>query len=91
MACNSGTKEEIDRIYKVYGEKVANPDMSTLFDRIKHYAYVMFTVLSWVVIFPFIFIYMLLFLFWREPGNRNLNIQNFNLLKIFHLGKYARE
>jgi len=91
MACNCGTKEEIDRIYKVYGEKVANPDMSTLFDRIKHYAYVMFTVLSWVVIFPFIFIYMVLFLFWHEPGDRNLNIQNFNLLKIFHLGKYARE
>ena len=65
--------------------------MSTLFDRIKHYAYVMFTVLSWVVIFPLMFIYMVLFLFWREPGNRNLNIQNFNLLKIFHLGKYARE
>ena len=22
MACNCGTKEEIDRVYKIYGEKV---------------------------------------------------------------------
>ena len=61
MACNCGTKEEIDRVYKIYGEKVANPDMDTFGDRIKHYFYVMFTVLSWVVIFPFILIYMILF------------------------------
>jgi len=91
MACNCGTKEEIDRVYRIYGEKVANPDMDTLSDRLKHYFYVVFTILSWIVIFPFMTIYLLLFLFWREPGDRNINVQNFNLLKIFHLGKYARE
>jgi hypothetical protein len=91
MACNCGTKEEIDRLYKIYGEKVSNPEINTLFDRIKHCLYIMFTVLSWVVVLPILFIYLLLFLFWHEPGDRNINISNFNLLKIFHLGKYARE
>lgn len=91
MACNCGTREEIDRVYKIYGEKASNPDISTFGDRLKHYFYVMFTIVSWIVVFPAMLIYLLLFLFWREPGDRNINIQNFNLLKIFHLGKYARE
>jgi hypothetical protein len=91
MACNCGTKEEIDRIYKIYGEKLNTFDDMTFWERIKHVFYVMFTILSWLIVFPFILIYLLLFLFWHEPGDRNINIQNFNLLKIFHLGKYARK
>ena len=90
MACNCGTKEEINRLYKVYSEKSTLDDTS-FWSRVKQFFYTMVTVIGWVVIFPLILIYMLLFLFWREPGDRNINVQNFNLLKIFHLGKYARE
>ena len=90
MACNCGTKEEINRLYKAYSEKSTLDDTSFC-GRVKQFFYTMVTVIGWVVIFPLMLIYMLLFLFWREPGNRNINVQNFNLLKIFHLGKYARE
>lgn len=90
MACNCGTKEEINRLYKAYSEKSTLDDTSFL-SRVKQFFYTMVTVIGWVVIFPLMLIYMLLFLFWREPGDRNINVQNFNLLKIFHLGKYARE
>lgn len=90
MACNCGTKEEINRLYKAYSEKSTLDDTS-FWSRVKQFFYTMVTVIGWVVIFPLMLIYMLLFLFWREPGNRNINVQNFNLLKIFHLGKYARE
>ena len=90
MACNCGTKEEINRLYKAYSEKSTLDDTS-FWGRVKQFFYTMVTVIGWVVIFPLMLIYMLLFLFWREPGDRNINVQNFNLLKIFHLGKYARE
>jgi len=90
MACNCGTKEEINRLYKAYSEKSTLDDVS-FWSRVKQFFYTMVTVICWVVIFPLMLIYMLLFLFWREPGDRNINVQNFNLLKIFHLGKYARE
>ena len=90
MACNCGTKEEINRLYKAYSEKSTLDDTS-FWGKVKQFFYTMVTVIGWVVIFPLMLIYMLLFLFWREPGNRNINVQNFNLLKIFHLGKYARE
>ena len=90
MACNCGTKEEINRLYKAYSEKSTLDDTS-FWGKVKQFFYTMVTVIGWVVIFPLMLIYMLLFLFWREPGDRNINVQNFNLLKIFHLGKYARE
>ena len=91
MACNCGTKEEIDRIYKIYGEKLNSDSDLTFIEKIKHLFYVLFTVLSWIIIFPLMFIYIVLFTFWYEPGDRNINIQNFNLLKILHLGRYARK
>ena len=90
MACNCSTKEEIDRLYKIYNEKSTLNDTS-FWGRVKNFFYSLITAIAWVVITPFMFIYLLLFLFWREPGDRNINVQNFNLLKIFHLGKYARE
>ena len=91
MACNCGTKEEIDRLYRAFGEKKDNLEDMTLWEKIKHGVYTLFTVLLWVIIFPLMTIYLLLFIFWHEPGDRRINVQNFNLLKIFHLGKYARE
>ena len=90
MACNCGTKEEINRLYNAYHEK-STLDDSSLLNRIKQFFYSMVTVIGWIIIFPLMTIYMLLFLFWREPYDRNINVQNFNLLKIFHLGKYARK
>lgn len=91
MACNCGTKEEIDRIYQAYGEKLKTRDDMSVWEKVKHAFYVSFTILCWIVVFPLMVVYMLLFVFWHEPGDRNINIQNFNLLKIFHLGKYGRE
>ena len=91
MACNCGTKEEIDRIYKIYGEKLENRDDMTFIERIKHFGYVLFTIFAWIIVFPLMFIYVILFMFWNEPGHRDINVQDFNLLKIFRLGKYARK
>ena len=91
MACNCHTKEEINRLYKIYGDKLKSSEDRTLWETIQHWFYVSFTLFSWAVILPFLSIYILLFAFWKEPGERNINVQNFNLLKVFHLGKYARE
>lgn len=91
MACNCGTQEEIDKLYRAYGEKLKNYDDLRVGEKIKWWLLKILTILAWIVVFPALIIYMLLFLFWRDPENRTINVQNFNLLKLFHLGKYAGE
>lgn len=91
MGCNCGTKEEIDKLYRIYGEKTSRHEGMTFSEKIKHALSVSFTVLCWIVIFPVMLVYMFLFLFWNEPGKRTIDVRKFNLLKIFHLGKYDNE
>ena len=45
MACNCGTKEEIDRIYQAYGEKLKTRDDMSVWEKVKHAFYVSFTIL----------------------------------------------
>lgn len=91
MACKCATKEELDRLYNAYSVKQGISETKTLSENILGIIYALSAVIGWVIIFPLMFVYMLLFVFWYEPGDRKINVQNFNLLKIFHLGKYARK
>lgn len=91
MACNCATKEEIDKLYKAYGDKLNSGDNEPLTAQIKNFLYKILNLFAWIIVLPFMFVYILLFLFWREPTDRNINVQNFNLLKIFHLKSYGRE
>ena len=83
MACNCGTKEEIDKLYKAYGEKIYSTDGLTAWEKVKRAWYTFLTALTWAVVLPFMFIFVLGFLFWSE--DKKLNVQNFNLLRIFRL------
>ena len=89
MACNCATKEELDKLYKIYGEK--SDDEKSLFSVGKRLTYISLSILGWLIVFPLMLLYMTLFLLWNEPKNRKINVQNFNLLKIFHLKSYARK
>ena len=91
MACNCATKEEIDKLYRAYGEKLNSGDDEPLVVKVKNFLYKLLNLLAWIIVLPLMFIYMLLFLFWREPTDRKINVQNFNLLKIFHLKSYGRQ
>lgn len=91
MACNCGTQEEIDKLYRAYGEKLANYDDLNLVEKVKWWFFKILTIFAWIIVFPLMLIYLLFFLFWNDPGDRKINVQNFNLLKILHKGKYARE
>ena len=83
MACNCGTKEEIDKLYKAYGDKLHNTDNLSLWDKIRKAWYTFLTILTWCLVLPFMFVFILVFLFWSE--DRKINVQKFNLLRIFHL------
>ena len=89
MACNCATKEELDKLYNMYGNKT--DEEKTLFSRTKRALYITLSILGWIIVFPLMFIYMILFVIWNEPKDRRINVQNFNLLKIFHLKSYARK
>lgn len=86
MACNCGTQEEIDKLYKAYGDKMALAQAKgtdSFFGKIKYYAYQVLTILAWVVAFPVMLFYVLAVVFWKEKPS--INIQSINLLRIFHL------
>lgn len=91
MACNCGTQEEIEKLYRAYGEKLDNYDDLKAGEKVKWWVLHCLTILTWIVVFPVMLIFMIFFLFWKDPKDRHINVQNFNLLKIFHLGKYGRE
>ena len=91
MACNCATKEELDRLYRIYGEKRDNNQDLTFADYVKKAVYAFITICGWIIVFPLMLIGMILYVFWTEPTKRKINVQNFNLLRLFHLGKYARE
>ena len=89
MACNCGTKEEIDKLYRAYGEKLDNWDSLTVGEKVKNVIYKILTILTWVIVLPLMTIYILLFLFWSE--DKRINVQNFNLLRIFKLKPSTNE
>ena len=89
MACNCGTKEEIDKLYRAYGEKLDDWDSLTVGEKVKNVIYKILTYLTWVIVLPLMVIYIILFLFWSE--DKRINVQNFNLLRIFKLKPSTNE
>ncbi len=83
MACNCATKEEIDKLYRVYGEKSKLPKKHSTWDFIKHYAMNGFVILLFIICFPLLLLYILALLFWRE--NERINISDIDLIKLFKI------
>lgn len=84
MACQCGTQEEIEKLYKLYGVKLGEKRTSEkLWDNITYYFYAFLYVLGFVITLPIIFIVVLLILFWREDGK--VNIKYFNLLRLLKI------
>jgi len=80
MACNCATQEQIEEIYKVYGEKMRDTDSLTVWEWVKRIAYFVFSVLMYIIVFPIMFVYVILVLFWnKEP---KINVDNIDFIKL---------
>lgn len=83
MACNCATKEEIDKLYRLYGEKSKLPKKHSTWDFIKYYITNILVILLFIICFPLLLIYILALLFWRE--NERINISDIDLIKLFKI------
>lgn len=82
MACQCGTQEEIEKLYRAYGVKIREKRNSEkLLDRITYYFYAFMFCVCCIVVVPIIFVVVLAMLFWREGGT--INIQHFNIMRLF--------
>ena len=88
MACNCNTKEQLDALYRMYGEKQEKnkEEMKSSWNkRIKYGIWQLAIIILLIPCIPIIFIYFLLRLFWEDSPKVNIN--NFDLLKILRLNK----
>lgn len=85
MACNCETQKQIDELYKAYSDKSQLPDKPKAFDYFKYYAGNITAYTLALIAFPFLIIYVLLLLFWREESKIHINdidlIKKFGILK----------
>lgn len=81
MACKCNTQEEIDRLYKVFGDKSGLPEKPTLNDYIKYYVGNILVYILLIVALPLLIFYVLILLFWRE--DERIHINDVNLLRLF--------
>ena len=94
MACNCSTQEEINRIYKAYGDKSALPSEPKFIDYVKYYGGNALAYTLLFITWPLLILYVLCLLFWREDGR--IHVSDVNLLEIFKRSKktqrdYVRE
>lgn len=83
MACNCATKEEIDKLYRIYGEKSKINKDDKPIEKIKKVAYFIISIFLYVIALPLMFVYVLLVIFWKfEP---KIDVQSINLLKLFKI------
>ena len=85
MACNCSTQEEINRLYKAYGDKAALPEKPKLSDYVKYYGGNILAYTLLLVSLPFLILYVLFLLFWRE--DERIHANDVNLLRLFNTGK----
>lgn len=81
MACNCGTKKEIEELYKRLGDKSTLPDNPKFKDYFRYYVGNTALYLLMLITFPIILIHILALVFWREDGR--LHVQDFDLTKKF--------
>ena len=86
MACNCTTKEQLDELYRLYGEKQQRYRAKaggTIGERIKYWVQTLAIWILLLIAVPFIILYFIIKLFWED--NPKIDINNFNLLRIFKL------
>lgn len=83
MACNCEAQNEIDKLYKMYGNKPAMPDNPKVLDYIKYYGGNFLVYTCAILAFPLLVLYVLALLFWREDSK--IHISDINLLKKFRI------
>lgn len=81
MACNCAAQEQIEKLIKEYGVKNGDGDNMTLSDYIKNYGHKTLMFFLMIVTYPFLFIYVLALLFWRETPV--IKVSDINLLTKF--------
>lgn len=79
MACNCATQEELDRLYKIYGDKKKKPQNAKIGDYFKYYIENGLVYLCGLIVFPFLVLYIFALLFWREDGK--IHIGDINILR----------
>lgn len=87
MACNCSTKEEIDRLYKMYAvQKNVKPEKGSHIELVMFYIKNILLLVMTIIAFPFLVIYILCLLFWRN--NNRLKINDFDFLRVLkHNGR----
>ena len=85
MACNCETQNEIDRLYKAYGEKSGLPETPKIGDYIKYYGGNILAYTLALICFPLLVLYVFALLFWRE--DERLHVSDVDLIKLFKVSK----
>lgn len=81
MACNCEAQNEINKLYKAYGDKSGLPNNPGIGDYIKYYGGNILAYTLMLVCFPLLILYVLALLFWRE--DEKIHISDIDLMKKF--------
>ena len=81
MACNCEAQNEINKLYKAYGDKSGLPDNPRIIDYIKYYGGNILAYGLMLICFPLLVLYVLILLFWRE--NERIHVSDIDLMKKF--------
>lgn len=81
MACNCEAQNEINKLYRVYGDKSKLPEHPGIFDYIKYYGGNILAYTLALICFPLLILYVLALLFWRE--NERIHVSDIDLMKKF--------
>lgn len=85
MACNCEAQNQIDKLYKAYGDKSSLPDNPKFSDYIRYYGGNGLAYTLAFICFPLLVLYVLALLFWRE--DEKIHISDINLLEKFRFLK----
>lgn len=81
MACNCEAQNEINKLYKAYGDKSGLPDNPKTSDYIRYYGGNILAYTLMLICFPLLIIYVFALLFWRE--DEKIHISDIDLMKKF--------
>ena len=81
MACNCEAQNEINKLYRAYGDKSALPSNPRVSDYIKFYGGNVLAYTLMLICFPLLILYVLALLFWRE--DERIHVSDIDLMKKF--------
>ena len=81
MACNCEAQNEINKLYRAYGDKSKLPEHPSIVDYIKYYGGNILAYTLALVCFPLLVLYVLALLFWRE--DERIHVSDIDLMKKF--------